>query len=156
MNWKGRLGSTLGIFAAILGVWWFVSRKTMIPSPAAAFTAIVKAEPITIQETIRIQPDSEKMWNFSAPAGKYPGRLTGHWTCRGKSAGILSAHDDSLVSFKLVGPDNRTIQHLDHPTAANVDIRVDGPGVYTFTFNNGGILRPSARVVEFDGTYQPD
>lgn len=156
MNWKGKLGSTLGMFAAILGVWWFVSRKTLIPSPAAAYRVLVAAEPIAVKETIQIQPNSEKTWSFSAPAGKYPGRLTGRWICQGKSGGILSAHDDNLVTFKLVAPDNRTIQQLDHPAQGNVDIRVEDAGVYSFTFNNAGVLRSSPRVVQFEGTYQPD
>lgn len=156
MNRKSTWGSTLGICAVILGVWWYVSRKTIMPSPVAAFTAAVSAEPIRVKQTIRIEPNYERTWPFSPPGGKFPGRLSGHWSCQGKTAGIPGAHDDSLVSFKLVGPDNRTIQRLDHPNGGNFDIRFDGPGVYTFTFNNGGILRSSARVVEFDGTYQPD
>lgn len=156
MNRKSTWGTTLGICALILGVWWFVSRNTIVPSPAAAFRTAVAAGPIPIKEKIQIPANYEQTWPLSAPGGKYPGRLSGHWYSRGKTAGIPGAVSDSLVSFKLVGPDNRTIQRMDHPTEGNFDIRFDGPGVYTFIFNNGGILRSSARVVEFDGTYQPD
>lgn len=156
MNRKSTWGSTLGICAVILCVWWYVSRKTIMPSPVAAFQAAVTAQPIDIRESIRIEPNYEQPWRFSPPDGKFPGRLTGHWSCRGATAGISGAHDDSLVAFKLVGPDNTTIQQTKKPIDGNFDIRCDGPGVYTFVFNNAGILRSSARVVEFDGTYQPD
>jgi hypothetical protein len=124
-----------------------------LPQP---FKSAVTAAPVPLKETLRIEPNYEKVWPLSAPGGKFPGRLTGHWSCRGKTAGIAGAHDDSLVSFKLVGPDNKTIQQAPRPTDGNFDIRIDGPGVYTFTFNNGGVLRSSARVVEFEATYQPD
>ena len=156
MNRKSTWGTTLGVCAVILVVWWFVSRKTIMPSPVAAFQAAVTAEPIHLREKIRVDANYEQPWRFTPPGGKYPGRFTGHWSCRGKTAGISGAHDDTLVAFTLVGPDNRTIQKLDHPTDGNFDIRLDGPGGYTFMFNNCGILRSSARVVQFEGTYQPD
>jgi hypothetical protein len=156
MKRKSTLVGTLVICAVIVGGWWFASRKTSIASPAAALKAAVSAEPIPVKRTIRIEPNHVQEWPFSPPGGKVPGRLYGHWSCQGKTAGIAGAHDDSLVSFKLVGPDNKTIQELDHPTDGNFDIRFDSPGIYTFEFNNGGIVRSSARVVEFEGTYQPD
>ena len=156
MNRQSTWTRTLGICAVILVVWWFVSRKTIMPSPAAAFKAAVVAEPIHVKEKIQVERNLEKAWPCLPPGGKFPGKLTGRWTCKGKSAAIAGAHDDNLVSFKLLAPDNKTLQQLDHPTAGNFEIRFDGPGAYTFVFNNAGGGHSSARVVEFEGTYQPD
>ena len=77
------------------------------------------------------------------------------WTS-GKRAGIKGANDDTLVGFTLRGPDNKVIQTLDHPTSGNFSVRCDAPGVYTFVFDNTGIIRSSARKVSIKGTYQPD
>lgn len=145
--------TTLIICGLIVGGWWVLSRKTIMASPLATLTA---ATPVPIKQAIRVEPNRVMTWPISAPDGKFPGRLYGHWTCRGKAAGIQGAHDDSLVAFKLVGPDNRIIQQSNHPFEGNFDLHVTGPGVYTFEFSNAGLLRSSARVIEFDGTYQPD
>lgn len=152
-TWVG----TLIVCGLILGGWWFVSRKTIIASPLATLQSAVSTAPIPIKHTIKIEPNYIQTWTFSAVASKVPGRLYGHWSCQGKSAGIRGAHNDTLVSFKLVGPDNRVIvQEPKHPVEGNFDVRIDSPGVYTFEFNNGGIIRSSARVVKVDATYQPD
>lgn len=153
MQRKSTWVGTLIVCGLIVGSWWFVSRKTIIASPLATLSAT----PIPIKQTLKIEPNYIQPWTFAAPAGKVPGRLWGRWSCQGKSAGLRGAHDDSLVSFKLVGPDNKVIsQQPKHPWEGNFDVRIDSPGVYTFEFNNGGIIRSSARVVKVDATYQPD
>lgn len=156
MRYQSTWGRTLGICLVIVSGWWWVSRHSIVPSPAATFKAAFTTQAIPVRETIRIDANSVQKWPFHPPGDKFPGRLLGHWTCRGKAAGVQGAKDDTLVAFKLIGPDAKTIQQLDHSTSGNFDIRFNGPGVYTFEFNNGGVFRSSARVVEIDGTYQPD
>lgn len=147
---------TLVVGAVAFGGWWFLSRKTAIASLADAFKAAVTAQPIPFKDRVEIAAARGAVYNVTPPGGKVPGRLYGRWTSKGVSAGIRGAKDDTLVGFKIVGPDNTLVEKLDHPTGGNFNIRFDTPGVYTFTFDNSGIIRSSARVVEIDGTYQPD
>lgn len=157
MQRKSTWAATLTVCGLILGSWWFVSRKTIIASPLATLQSAVSATPIPIKQTLEIEPNYVQPWTFAAPAGKVPGRLYGRWSCQGKGAGLRGAHDDTLVSFKLIGPDNKVIvNEPKHPIDGNFDVRIDSPGEYTFEFNNGGIIRSSARVVKVDATYQPD
>jgi hypothetical protein len=144
------------IGAMALAGWWFVSRKTGIASPAAVLKSAVTAEPIPVMTKLRIEAGKGMTYTVSAPGNKVPGRLYGRWTSQGKTAGIKGATDDSLVGFRLVGPDNKVVEKSDHPSAGNFNLRFDAPGNYTFEFDNAGVVRSTARVVEFDGTYQPD
>jgi hypothetical protein len=149
-----RVAASLAIVAVLaVAGWWFISRKTAVASP----TSIVAASPIPVRDTLRVEANHAMTYTLTPPQGKLPGWLSGRWTCTGKSAGIKGANDDSLIGFSIVGPDNNVIEKLDrHPTSGNFKLRFDGPGAYTFTFDNSGIIRSSARVVELSGTYQPD
>jgi hypothetical protein len=149
---RNSLVTVIMVGALFVGGWWFVSRKIAIASPAA----LVTASPIPVTDRLNIEAGKGMTYSVTPPQGKVPGWLSGRWTCKGKSAGIKGAHDDSLVAFKIVGPDNKVIEKLDHQGCGNFKLRFDGPGAYTFVFDNSGIIRSSARVVEIDGTYQPD
>ena len=133
---------------------WLAIHQTSAAAPAVSRLADAPA-PTPIKETIQVEAKKNATYTFTAPAGKIPGRLYGRWTCKGKSADIKGAHDDKLVGFKLIGPDNKVIMKLDHPEFGNFDIKIDGPGAYTFEFDNSGIIRNSGRVVEIDGKYEP-
>lgn len=152
MKRTSSLAALAVVGALFLGGWWLVSRKTAIASPAA----LVTAAPIPVTDRLTIEAGKGMTYSVTPPHGKVPGWFTGRWTCKGKSAGIKGAHDDSLVAFKIVGPDDKVIEKLDHQGRGNFKLRFDGPGAYTFVFDNSGIIRSSARVVEIDGTYQPD
>ncbi|HET6250157.1 MAG TPA: hypothetical protein VFE47_20875 [Tepidisphaeraceae bacterium] len=89
---------------------------------------------------------------LSFPAERTPGRIRGHWTSQGKSAGIAGAKDDTLVKFTIRGSNNAVLQRLDHPVSGNFDIRYAG-GTFTLTFDNSGIVRSSGRVVSVEWTY---
>jgi hypothetical protein len=156
MKQRSSLVGTLLIVTMMVAGWWFVSRQTTIASPADTLKSIVTAQPFPVKRTIRVEAHHDATWTFSPPAGKFPGRFYGRWTCEGKSAGIAGAQDDSLVVFNLIGPDNKPIQQMSHPIGGNFDIRIEGPSIFTFEFNNSGIVRSSSRVVELNGTYQPD
>src|SRR5260221_1034272 len=100
-NQLNTLAGTGIIIAAILGIWWFAARKTAIASPAAAIKAAVTASATPVRETLRIPANYNQSFTFSPAASKLPGRLYGQWTCRGKTANISGAHDDTLVSYRL-------------------------------------------------------
>jgi hypothetical protein len=143
----------LGLAVLALLGWMVIARKTgAIPSPAQ----IVAPQPIRVAETITVKPGQQMEWSLATPGGRAPGLLQGSWTAHGASANIKGANDDTLVGFTLRGPDNVSIQHLDHPTSGNFSIRYEKPGTYTFIFDNGGIIRSSARQVQIEGTYHPD
>jgi hypothetical protein len=103
---------------------------------------------------------------FTVPAGYIytyrvningTGRLYGYWTSAGRTAGIASATDDTLVSYDLRGPRDRIIlQETNHPLSANFDFHTDVRGVYTFEFVNRGLLRSSARNIDLHAAFQPD
>jgi hypothetical protein len=135
----------------IVGAWWALSRTTGIISPKAA---IAEARSRAINQTFSVQAGYEH--TYAVEFRNIPGRLSGHWSSQGKSAGIKGATDDSLVAFKLIGPNNNTLHNLDHQNGGNFDVRIDSPGRYTFAFDNSGIIRSSARNVSLDATYQPD
>jgi len=135
-----------------VGGWWVASRKNVIASPAS----LLAATPIPLQKTLKVEPGQSVSHTFAVPSDKLPGRLQGHWTCKGSSAGIKGAKDDTLVAAQLRGPDNKVMQEYDHPTAGNFSIRITAPGIYTFTFDNSGLVRSTPRMVEIEGAYQPD
>jgi hypothetical protein len=140
----------VGIVLAILACWWCMSRQTPFPSPSWVFAAA----PIPINQTFTIPRGQEYQWTFSCPQSKTPGRLYGHWSSRGASDSLKYAMDDTLVGFTITDPNNKVLQQLSHQVSGNFDVRYEG-GVYTFTFSDG-VLRPSARIVTLEGTYQPD
>ena len=135
-----------------VGGWWVASRKNVIASPAS----LLAATPIPMQKTLKVEHGQSESYTFAVPADKLPGRLQGHWTCKGSSAGIKGAKDDTLVGAQLRGPDNKVIQDYDHPTAGNFSFRITAPGIYTFTFDNSCLVRSTPRIVEIEGSYQPD
>lgn len=73
---------------------------------------------------------------------------------QGASDSLKYATDNALVGFTITGPNNKVVQRLNHEVSGNFALRYDG-GPYTFTFSDG-VLRPSARIVTLEGTYQPD
>src|SRR5882672_4642004 len=91
-----------------LGGWWFLSRKTGVPSPGS----VLAPSPIAYKEKLTIEAGKFMNYTISAPNGKAPGRLYGRWMSRGSSAGVKGATDDTLVGFKLVGPDNKVLEKL--------------------------------------------
>jgi hypothetical protein len=146
------------LVAVGLGVWWQLSRTfpatpgtSGIISPKEVF----KARPILINKSLTVDARSQQTWSVPAP-GPTPGLLQGRWNSSGASGGIRGAQDDTLVSFELRGPDNALLQRLDHPLTGNFSIRYETAGIYTFTFNNAGFVRSTARTVTIEGTYQPD
>jgi hypothetical protein len=151
---QSKLAASLAVVAVLaVAGWWFVGRKTAVASPAT----FLSASPTPVKETIRVEANHVATYTLTPPEGKVPGWLTGHWTCAGKSAGIDGATDDTLIGFKIIGPDNKVIDKAGHhPTSGNFKVRIDGPGAYIFAFDNSGIIRSSARVVALNGTYQPD
>jgi len=110
--------------------------------------------PQTLDKTFTVQ--ARGMFDYHISIGG-PGRLYGYWTSAGRSARIPGATDDTLASYDLRGPQNRVIlEQRDRPLTANFDFHTDIPGVYTFEFFNNGLLRNSARNIDFHGTFQPD
>ena len=123
------------IGAMAFGIWWFITpegQSVKLPNVASAMSQMVKQpEPKTLKETFKVEPG--KVREFYIEFREIPGRFYDSWSARGASAKISGANDDTLVRFKLLGPNNETLQDLDHP--------------YTFVMDNGGILRMSERVV---------
>jgi hypothetical protein len=152
MSTRSILIKTLAVAALSTGA-FLASHEVTAATPAVSRLADAPAP--TIKETIQVEARKNVTHTFTAPAGKIPGRLTGRFTVKGKSAGIKGAHDDKLVGFKLVGPDSKVLLKLDHPEFGNFDVKIDSPGAYTFEFDNTGIIRNSARTVELEGNYQP-
>jgi len=148
-----RLMVLVVVAAAIFGAWYFIGRKSIaVPTPKQ----FLSASPVPINQTVTIASGKEIDWTFSAPAGKTPGVFQGHWTCRGKSADIKGATDDTLVAFKLLDPNNKVVQHDDHAVTGNFKVHCDDSGTYTLVFDNSGIIRSSDRNVVIDASYQPD
>lgn len=159
MKIKTSTGVVILVVFAGFAFWAFMPSAGGTSAPLSAATgALVNAvkgpQPIRIKETIRIEAGKGKSLSFEFP--KTPGRLYGHWSASGVSTQIKGATDDTLVAFKLVGPNNESLQNLDHLTSGNFDIHITSPGRYTFTLDNAGILRASDRVVEIEATYKPD
>jgi hypothetical protein len=100
----------VGIVLAVLGLWWGLSRQSLLPSPASVFAAA----PIPINQTFTIPRGHEYQWTFSYPDSKTPGWLRGHWSARGASDSLKYATDDTLVSFTITGPNNKVIQQVSH------------------------------------------
>jgi hypothetical protein len=146
-----RAGLIATLAAVLIGV---IAMSTMRSWPWFAPPRATWA-PLSVKEKIDIAARTNATYVFTAPSGKFPGRFHGRWICKGKSAGITGAHDDSLVKFKLIGPDSETIETLDHPSLEDFDVTIENAGSYTFEFFNTGIIRSSARIVELEGTYQP-
>lgn len=160
------------VLASLVGLifagWWLKSHKSDAASPTALLqrlenrmdsrqSGILNGSSILIRQTLRIEPNRASTFNFIAPIDRVPGFLSGEWKSVGKSAGIAGARDDTIIAFKLIGPDKKIIEMQDHhPVAGSFKIRIDKPGQYTFNFDNSGIVRSSAREVRVDGSYQPD
>ena len=138
------LFTLVAIAAIAFGCWWFFARQTgMVPLPAQVF----QAKPIPVSKTFTVDAGRQITWTLPPPQGKTPGTFQGQWSSCGKSAGIKRATDDTLVGFRLLGPNSNTIQSLDHPTSGNFSARYDGSGSYTLVFDNSGFVRSSAREV---------
>jgi hypothetical protein len=153
----------LTVIAAVgYGGWWFVSRQSnTVPPPSQVFSStpgqILKPPPLRVNQDFTVESRHQMTWTFAPPAGKTPGLLQGRWTSQGKSAGLRGANDDTLIAFKLLGPNDNIIQQQpDHPVGGNFSVRCEGPGNLTFVFDNGGIIRSSSRQVHIEGTYQAD
>lgn len=143
----------IAAFLLLAGIaWWLFSRTTGIGNP----TALLKPAPTVLDQTFTL--DAHQF--FSIPvvvqSGRVPGTLQGHFSVRGKSAGIAGATDDTLVDFYIKGPNNERLNGLDHPTDGNFSIKVTAPATYTLVFSNAGIIRSSGRRVTLTGKYQPD
>jgi len=116
--------------------------------------SFIRPGPVPISESIAVEPNTSTLYRFEVKPEGLPGRLSGHWTSRGKSAGIAGATDDTLVGFWIKDPNNQIVQYLDHQFEGNFSLSVAVPGTYTFEFGNAGILRSSKRVVELEGQYE--
>jgi hypothetical protein len=150
---KSTIVLLLVLCGVALGGWWIAARKSVtVPSPKQ----LLAAAPIRIDETFQVPPQRSQEWTWEPPDGRTPGLLEGSWECRGSTSGIAGANDDTLVGFALRGPDNRVIQQLDHPVSGNFSLRCTSAGKYTFVFDNGGIVRSSARKVTLHGAYHPE
>src|SRR5437867_2107101 len=84
----------------IVGAWWALSRTTRIISPSAAFA---RSRSIPVKVSMKIEAGDGETHSFEFP--QTPGRLYGSWSSKGASANIKGATDDTLVAFKLIGPD---------------------------------------------------
>jgi len=146
--------SIVGVFvlAGLLAAIWFFTPARKVLSKASA--AATGSQPIPVKETMTVEPG--KIQTFGCEFPNTPGRLYGTFHVAGSSAKIKGATDDTLIAFKLIGPNNETLQKLDKPTSGNFDIHITSPGRYTFVLDNGGIIRRSARSVEIDAMYKPD
>ncbi len=105
----------------------------------------------TVQINDTIDIPANKVGTFKVEAKK-ASMLVGNWTSKGSTANVKGATDDTLVDFRLLGPNNEVLQKLDHPIEGNFSIDITKPGIYTFEFNNTGIVRSSGRNVTIKGT----
>jgi hypothetical protein len=138
---------TLAMVAVCIAVIAFVQpavRGDAAPDNALRVARTFKVKVGRAYELRLSSPDKTRRWH-----------LHGHWTCRGVSAEVGGATDDTLVRFVLRGPDDKIIETRDHPTSGNFSVNYDEPGTYTFVFDNSGIVRSSSREVEFEGTFDP-
>ena len=158
------------VLASLMGIvvagWWLESHKSDAASPTALLqrleqntdshqSGMLGASVISFEQTLRIEPNRATTFNFIAP--KVPGFLYGEWKSVGKSAGIAGATDDTLIAFKIVGPDKKIIEKDNHhPVSGSFKIRIESAGQYSLIFDNSGIIRSSAREVQVTGIYRPD
>lgn len=151
---KRALIALAGFLIVILAVVVFVRFRSGNPHP---ISSLVKSPPLPVRHSDTVKPNFVHTYTLDISADHVPGTLSGSWDCKGKSAGIKGAIDDTLIAFRLKGANNEVLQQMpDHPRSGNFSLRVTRPGRYTFEFDNGGILRATPRQVSIDGTYQPD
>jgi len=156
---KTKASIGLGIIGGVaLGVWFCIAPRgatLSVPNVASAVMQAVSG-PLkqSIHESVTIQAGRAYTLSYEFP--RTPGRLYGSWGCRGSSAGIRNATDDTLVAFKLIGPNDEILQRVDYQAEGNFDIRINSPGRYTFVLDNGGIVRMSPRVAQIDAMYESD
>jgi hypothetical protein len=149
---KGLLAVTV-----ILVSWSLISFVSPgIPSPAALLRTVSTPAPETFYDKLTVGNGVLFSWRLSLSSSEAPGRLYGYWTSGGRNAGVPGALGDTLESYALLGPNNQVLGGLDNPASGNFDVQCDGPGVYTFEFNNRGLLRNTPRIVEIHATFQPD
>lgn len=141
------------LFAVLLllglgGVAWFFLRSQGVASPAA----LLKPQPVPFRSSFDVKPNYSQSYSLDFKASDVPSRVTGEWTSRRPpGAGGL---DDTLVAFKLKGPNNENLQTLDHPTGGTFSFSVKTPGTYTFVFDNSGVIRMTPRHIEISGQRQ--
>jgi hypothetical protein len=123
--------------------------------PPAARADAAPDDGLHIERTFKIKAGRMCELRLSSPDKVRKWHLHGHWTCKGVSAEIDGATDDTLVHFVLRGPDDKVIEQRNHPTSGNFSVNYDEPGTYTFVFDNSGIIRSSSREVEFEGRFDP-
>ena len=142
---KGVIFAAVAICAAGVGT---VQRPALAGAPSDDVVRVERKFKVKAGRAYELRlssPDNGKRWHFH-----------GHWICKGVSADIDGATDDTLVRFVLRGPDDKVVEELDHhPTSGNFSVNYDEPGTYTFVFDNSGIIRSSSREIEFEGTFDP-
>jgi hypothetical protein len=143
--------SVLALIAIAVGGWWFLSRKTGMPSPSV----VLQATPIPINYSGTVQSGQELDWTISIPQDKAPGRLVGRWQSFGLSHGIKGATDDTLVGFEIEDGNDNPLAKTAHQPEGDFDLKYTS-GNIIFVFDNSGILRSSNRDVVLTGHYQPD
>jgi hypothetical protein len=109
--------------------------------------------PEKIRRTITVEPNYAYVYTLEFPVGKVPGRLVGSWRAMGRSANLEGAADDTLIRFRLLGPNNEVVQTLERPTHGSFSVLVSTPGQYTFEFDNRGLIRSSKRLVSLEAEY---
>ena len=153
-----RLLAALCLLTTVALAWWgwMSIVHPGVPSPMTVLRAVSTPKPESLDKNLSIASGMADTWRITLSADKTPGRMCGYWTSEGKTAGIRGAQDDTLVSYALRGPNNQVLASLDHPASSNFDVHCVNPGVYTFEFNNSGLLRSSTRNVTIHLTYQAD
>ncbi len=95
---------------------------------------------------------SGERWVGTVIATNAEGRLRGRW----KSDG--SMHDgstDTMVFVTVLGPDESVMQQYDHESEGTFDLPTSLTGTYGIVFDNVGIVRSTARSVQFELVYEP-
>lgn len=151
---KRALIALAGFLVVILAVVVFVRYRSGSRHP---ISGLIKAQPQPVRSSDSVKPNFIGTYTLDFRTDQVPGMLTGSWRSQGKTAGIKGAMDDTLIAFRLKGPNNEVLQQQqDHPTSGNFSVRVMRAGRYTFEFDNSGLIRSTSRQYSLDGTYQPD
>lgn len=132
------------------------------------FRRTVKAvtPPIAIHETIRVAAGQELHYQLRFDSA--PGRLHGQWrssredyvmkdVAGNEISKTKSGLTDSLVGFRILGPDGRVLHQQQESTSLGYfDIKVTRTGLHTVVLNNAGAFRSTPRSVEISAIYDLD